>query len=478
VIRLCDSLWALAHLFSYETKGQAGLSEFVKEYVECGTIQRTKGPWPPMQEQMCNGDFKATHKVSQRSATRPRDYVLATTPQLTWYQCPERAETQSFGELFPDFCRQAAQSRFSFAPRITRTMTEKRLTDPQTAWQCSTILPEPTCLGDFLKLIGNQHVMQNFQGLEYDGTAQIHWTNNVTAVTIHDDHHDVVLSMLERAMQFSDRFSKESHVGGDLSKYGRSPDKNWTLNEIDAWYSGWTPKLAPIHYEYPRYRRTSSYFVPPLEYEETPGAIERFEESGMAVSSMVDPMLEHAMRILDFMACGININGIDTHSRTEWAHFCLDMKKSWTRPLLHTMALLMAMIGCQIGLSAANWVRKHFVPVSINYPTSRAIGLLAKHAMNKSNGGVPLWSVGRHFRGTHLGRDLVLVDPTTHAPVGLIPDFIYNGHTAETWQERVRLLYDERLIASIDGQERSCTLSLIALADVKEFEAKHKKDTV
>jgi hypothetical protein len=106
------------------------------------------------------------------------------------------------------------------------------------------------------------------------------------------------------------------------------------------------------------------------------------------------------------------------------------------------IVLLIAMVSCQVPLSAAMWTRQQFIPVRVYYHKFQVIGLLAKHAVGSGiSTGQVMISAGRHFKGESLGKDLAIADPATKMPVGLLPDFVDQKTTGEKFVERISALY-------------------------------------
>ena len=127
---------------------------------------------------------------------------------------------------------------------------------------------------------------------------------------------------------------------------------------------------------------------------------------------------------------------LDPNQKNNYEEVLDEMKWKCSKPLLQTLVLLVAMVNCRIGLSAARWVRKYFVPAVIQYDeNNQFIGLLAKNSCPSENFiAKEMMSVGRHMEGPSVGKDVVLVDfAMPSAPVGLIPDFVYGEYEEENF---------------------------------------------
>ena len=445
--RLQDSLWVLWYCFSSGAKMEVSLSDFANAYVHGKTIQRSKPRPRTMAEDIHTGFFVDANLVSQRAASEPRDYIYATMAPFPWYKYPTDAENMAFGEIFIDLYNQAAEKRHTFAPKITASMIQSSATDTSKAWLPSKQQPEPQCLGDFLKLLG--------QRLPTDIPNNIscfHATTVVSVLALHGNVHLDFLQMVQSAMRFSENIWRECHVGGELSKYGSFPNSSWEMDVTDAASMGWWPdpekSLGPHLHVIGGDDQTILTEGPSIE--STTLSAEPPELESISLSSIVEhrndyvPILEYSRSILDHAWRASDRVHRNRDQKADFRTFLHEMKGRWSKQLLDTLALLTAMVNCQIGLSAARWVRKYFVPALIQYDKdNKVLGLLAKHTCSSEKSEVkPMMSVGRHLQGPSLGKDLVLVDcDRPSAPVGIIPDFCYRDQTDEEFEKRTQVLY-------------------------------------
>ena len=187
---------------------------------------------------------------------------------------------------------------------------------------------------------------------------------------------------------------------------------------------------------------------PSIDFKTLPAESPRLES--ICLSNIADhnvkcvPSFQYLRSIFNSAWCASDHVRGDSNSKENFETFLDKMKWRWSKPLLQTLALLIAMVNCRIGLSAARWVRKYFVPAVIQYDTNnQVIGLLAKHSCPSGNlRAKRMMSVGRHLRRPSFGKDLVLVDfAVPSAPVGLIPDFLYEeGEELEILDSRMQVL--------------------------------------
>src|SRR6202022_2934683 len=108
-------------------------------------------------------------------------------PQFPWYHYPLEAEQMEFSDIFMDLYKQASGAGHAFACRITQSMTDPRAST-ENAWLPSVEQPEPRCLGDFLKLLG-QRLPRT--------PDNIHFTTTVNIIEIPDDQPNLVLELIE-----------------------------------------------------------------------------------------------------------------------------------------------------------------------------------------------------------------------------------------------------------------------------------------
>lgn len=449
-----DSLWVLAYCFK-GSEGVPGITDFLKAYIHGGTVKNPKNPLRTVAEDIHLGNFLRVNSASHRVATMPRDYIFATMPQFPWYRYPGQAVQMSFGEIYTDLYMQAASAGHAFTCRFTRSMLDRAATDPVEAWQPSPHQPSPTCLGDFMKLIGHR-VPEVSNGT----VPHVHLTTFVEIKELGGyPNGSTVLTILEVSMKLFQQQWQESHRGGELSKFGNFPSPDWILHPIDAMRRGWRHLdpgwgLRVLESE----GGTALYSGPGLDYAEDDLLQEIYSLDDTEAESRADPgdfvsLFEHTRRILDHMWCSKDPMTVDPSQRSDWAGFQHEMRARWTQPLLRTMLLFAAMITCRIPLSAAAWVDRMFVPVYVQYGDDlMVLGLLAKHARSEEgHRDQPrrMCSVGQHLpemtsgvtHGTQFGRDHFLVEPTTHLPVGVLPDFLPDERTDQRYAQITSMLY-------------------------------------
>jgi hypothetical protein len=409
--QIMDALYILGHSFD-EEGGWSGIRTFLEAYLGSGTVTRAKPEKRDSTEDIYTGMFFHNYLASTRVASEPRDYVFSTMPQFPWYTYPADAKNMSFNAIFEDFYYQAAASGHGFTGRITRSMTDSTCTDSQNAWLPSQQQPEPTCLGDFLKLLGHRTSEEaRLQG------ENIHQTSVVLVMEITDDILPKAMHIVEDTMRFFQRTWAECHTCGELSKYGSFPSDEWELDPFDWVRLG---NGSP-------------------EVQQMLGLIEPNPPSGDL------DLLKHVRKILDEMRCSLDFN-LNQPQQQDWKSFVREMRGKWSSNLVRTMLLLAAMVSCRIGLSAAIWINHHFVPVLVNYPKTddtTILGLLSKHAASQML--TPkdhiMISAGRHESRQGLGTDLVMVNPKTGLAVGIIPDFMSIAMPQDERLKRIKTLY-------------------------------------
>jgi hypothetical protein len=160
-MRIYDSLYILAHAFErrYSKNPEQGMMEFFKAYMHQGTIARPRAPLRTFKEDIFSNSFVMTHSYSNRKASEPRDYIFATMPEFPWYQYPKNAPNMTFNDIFQDLYKTAVKNGHGFTCRITESMVPGRNTNAKALhdwWIPSLKQPDPTCLGDFLKLLGSR----------------------------------------------------------------------------------------------------------------------------------------------------------------------------------------------------------------------------------------------------------------------------------------------------------------------------------
>ena len=433
--RLCYSLWILGVDFGSNAGIERSGDNFTDAYVHGKTITRAKPRRRTVAEDIHTGDFITANMGSQGAASEPRDYIYATMPAFPWYKYPLNAENMAFGELFLDLYNQAARKKHTFAPKITASMIQSSATDTSNAWLPSKQQPEPQCLGDFLKLLGQRLATET-----PNNVSRYHVTTTVRVLGVEGDIHFDILLMIQSAIRFSREIWRDSHVGGELSKHGSYLNSTWDIDIPNATYNP-ENQTDPCPSAMDDDGPTVLTEEPIIEFATTPAELQNTIGSSTA-NHHVDYVsnFEHSQRILGAVRCALESKS------PSFERFQHEMKSKWSKQVLYTLALFTAVVNCQIGLSAAEWVGKHFVPVTINYDKDNVVlGLLAKHACpSQAHESKLMMSVGCHVRSGALGKDLVLFDlATPSAPVGIIPDFCYRfSKDKEDYEERMRVLYN------------------------------------
>lgn len=449
--------------------GKAAMIEFVRAYVHGGTVVNSRSPIRSHDEDLHTDLFLRTNLASHRSAEMPRDYVFATMPAFPWYHYPKhKAATMSFSEIYRDLYNQASNSGHAFTCKFPRSMFYTNLSAVE-AWLPSPYFPDPTTLGDFLKMMGNR--------VPEASTAQSEHVHITTAVTVHEivEHvsPEYLIKILEKLIKPFEQQWRESHMGGELSRYGNFPRSGWVLDHYDALCNRWIP-LNPE--EAVRVTHMGDETVirigPGLEYGEDDLLLPDFDldpttsETSASESAFSTTLFGQARKILDHMWCAFDSKLRNQGQENDWDEFKRQMRGSWSVPLLHSMLLLAAMVNCRIPLSAAGWVNKLFVPVMIRFGKKEegtgfpTIGLLSKHARqpkSQQHQPIPYLSVGQHLpppigSKVAFGKDLFLVDPSTKQPVGLIPDLMPDDRTDEHWAGIACILYYGRCQYQGNGQ--------------------------
>jgi hypothetical protein len=215
------------------------IDKFARAYIKNGSISRNLLDESDTSAGIFSNSFVDTFANSDRAASRARDYILATVAQQPWYSPPAGAKSMDFGELFHDLYQQAAISGHGFTCRITRSMTESGDVEAKaTAWLPSKCQPEPSCLGDLLKLLGGKTSLSPDQ-------PEHHFTTGVGVSSVSGYNATETFELVERAMRFQPQTWRGSYLGGELSKYGSSPEDTNKIDFICARLGRLTSTLDP-----------------------------------------------------------------------------------------------------------------------------------------------------------------------------------------------------------------------------------------
>jgi hypothetical protein len=415
---MTDSLWTLAYAF------QKGVSEdpvydltaFLKAYLCNGTIKRRKPDHQPEHADIFSGLFASTYQNSPRKATKPYDYIFATMPQFPWYHYPTHADQMTFNEIFHDLYQQAMRSNHDFNCRFTHSMLQADAgNDPNIWWMPSLCQPEPHCLGDLLKLLGQRTELTKTRLPDVHAELRVHGIDFTAQI-------EFIIALITTSMSLAPRSWSLSTVGNELSKYGGYPEDEIELDSNRDTYTRFA--------EFPSLRRALM-------------SIDLVEEEKRRSSD--DWQIQQSMKILSLLSSAVDERIYYSTLKGEWREFLSHMKGKWPVEIKTLLLLIAAMVGCRVPLSAINWTRYHFVTVAVSVPFMKdcVLGLVAKHACGNilnTEGGQLMLCLGRHQGRRHRWRDLSLAVRDSKMPVGLIPDFTYDGQTLEEQNERLNCL--------------------------------------
>ena len=426
--------------------------DFVRAFLDCDKVSRGEGT----RAFDCIEDFqfRALFRNSSRRASRPSDYVLAMFPQFSWYSVPANVKDMDFGRLFYDCYQQSREQGRGFSALLIGGMTTPVSVEGDEAWNAGLHVPEPTCLGDFLKLVGDPL-----------GSANLLQGHFASSVIVSLPHHQLdfgsSVRLIKRNIVKFPLTWWEAHIGGELFEYGSwaemAPDSLSLLESIQQQRSE-TELLDP------ETQRIESSFLEQTLQSYKRALLGRLED---------DWILPQTRMILDSMCIaysgkyvGQGLTGYKSDLRIRISWLLKDQPWGYKEALL----LMAAMIGCRMPLSAYQWVRSRFYPVSIKFPRARVpvLGLLSHYHGRRLKArarflymekALPDWPGLREYQtlctrkdllivvergykdGGQTGRSLVLVDPFTKFPVGLLPDFTYMIEKDEVFVQHMWELY-------------------------------------
>jgi hypothetical protein len=134
------------------TGSSTSFVEFQHAFLNCTSVTRN-----PMNRRRIvpAGAELYMHFDSIRETSKPHDFILAMMPQYKFYTVPKGAKQMSFGQLFVDCCRQLDRAQPSPPPdgRLKPLLVSSSLESGE-IFTATDNIPLPTCLGDFIKLLG------------------------------------------------------------------------------------------------------------------------------------------------------------------------------------------------------------------------------------------------------------------------------------------------------------------------------------
>lgn len=285
-----------------------GINTFIKAYMNCGTVTRVRSLDRTAEDTLHTiegGQFRLVNQASIRVVEKPRDYIFATMAQFPWYNSPLNVNDVSFTDIFRDLYDQSSTSGHRFTPRILQSMTDPNAVN-EDAWKPSDDQPDPACLGDFIKLIGRK-IGPSPQLTGPPLQASLHATSPVSAKPCGNESEELVLRVIESAMNLSVQAWGEAHKGGELSKFGSFPEEDWVLGDFDAVRCGWRAKSSDPQFKFMEHEDGSySMSAGRVEYEEIPEwFLDVLFEDGPAINRPAQghyvTLFQQARKILDHM---------------------------------------------------------------------------------------------------------------------------------------------------------------------------------
>ena len=156
VSRFEKDLHSLAEAWAVSADGLSSelfSQKFKIAFLNSSTVSRTTAVTQTHPTLLVHEDL-AGHFDSIRTAREPRDFILATAPHNGFYRVPENARFMTFADLFHDYLHKykSAQGQHLQPLYIGDSRLSLRELRSGTLPACTSV-PEPACLGDFVKLL-------------------------------------------------------------------------------------------------------------------------------------------------------------------------------------------------------------------------------------------------------------------------------------------------------------------------------------
>lgn len=274
---------------------------FISAYIHNGTVTRNRNGYTTQHSFQYNLGAQFN---SVRVTSKPRDFILAIMPQFKWYSVPPNAKQLKFGKLFLDCCKQASEKGVHLSPLISLEANSN--TNNLPVLQASENIPEPTCLGDFAKLLFGPSLVNPIPlslGKSETETVNVKPILGRTGPEAFEIIKNSILYSTERWV---------NAVCGELFKYGDLPersifhDEEATGNPAER-KNGYEPlsrdiknQLKILYFMYSRYRTTN-----PLNWYQWRGIYRWLVTT--APQLYIDRILQQAALI----NCGLGVSALD-----------------------------------------------------------------------------------------------------------------------------------------------------------------------
>ena len=308
-------------------------ADFIDAFFGLGTVERTNArgilEFPLAQE-------FAMIMNNKRRTTKGRDFILAIMPQFSFYTVPRNAKDITISALFFDCIRQLSGIGHVMAPLIIRR-TINFIESNTRIWE--TDIPEPSSLGDFVKLLHGPRISYK--------------------------PRSIVPLYAASVRPVSDIAEMEDVIGSDSNEE--------LLNVSRA--------MMTIHLVVRQMSLSQQLF------QIANGELMHIAQSGTAEGISSQERFIDAVETLLIIA-HLHEQGLDGQEIAVYNEYEL-ITRLTEEPNREAILLLAAMIACNIGLGAFDWTQENLqlLRIDLPYPGRRhsALALVSRaHSLNNS----------------------------------------------------------------------------------------------
>ena len=329
---LADAWAASANGLSRELLSQ----KFKIAFLNNTTISRTTPTTKTYSTLLGHDDF-AMQIDCARSASEPRDFILATAPHNGFYRVPENARHMTFSELFSDYIHQYEKEHGHRVRPLYTGESKLSLADLATGSLPASIpVPEPTCLGDLVKL---------FQGPILAAHVDFLYTAAVPQFATAKNDNSVTLRHIDRRIQCRAYRVKVSAVSIPTAIMDLVDLTLKTFSYSDLlWYSSMN-ELHHVQMQ-SKFYRTEWRSIMNTPSEDTLGV----------------------MSLLHDLAHDLFALGKPEKVLAKWRIMCEHGSVSFNIEGYATLLVQMiALISCGFGVSALEWSFQNLLPVHVEF---------------------------------------------------------------------------------------------------------------
>lgn len=278
-------------------------AEFKRAFLNCTIVRRPTAVRSELQAPTPEDVW--WHLNSRRRTSESRDFILGIMPQFEFYTVPKNAKQMTFGQLFHDFWSQLAlKSDSSVTPLLIAPFNvNESMSSP------SANIPEPTCLGDFLKLLNGASLRLDRENRKDDLFKQLRDRRvQVQPIITSNDQVQPITNDVWQNLLLIVRCIKESRRMWKLTAL-ELPEVERELKETTAEATVTTDPASALPHLQAMLRIHHIYTDPP--WQEPEDVTWRLINDVTFLTLLGHSSIESLIRMAALFSCGLGVNAFE-----------------------------------------------------------------------------------------------------------------------------------------------------------------------